>query len=137
MSNRFITGDKVKMAWQALGQGAVILNIKTMSLDEEVVIADVSHTGTGSRTARIAGKGDHKFTIGADYDLDIKPYNPPVSIRAGVLGIALLGFDPAFPIQIPCIVTKAHYESAMENEVKYSFDAGENVLAGVIVYPAS
>lgn len=125
------------MAWQPLGQPAVTLNVKTLSLDEDGVIADVTHTGTGGRTARIAGKGDHKATVGADYDLDIKPYNPPVSIRFGSLGIIVLGFDPAFPIQIPAVVTKTHYESAIENEVKYSFDCAESVLSGVIVYPAS
>lgn len=135
--NRFITGDKVSMQWAPAGGPGITLNIKGMTLDEECVIADVSHTGTNSRTARIAGKGDTKGSIQADFDLDLKPYTAPRSIRAGSLGVVVLGFDPAFPVQIPAIVAKVRYETAIENEVKYSFDYNENVLAGVIVYPAS
>lgn len=137
MANRFITGEKVKLTWQPVGGQATVLNIKTLSLDEDGVVADVSHTGTNSRTARICGKGDHKGTVNADYDLDQKPYNPPISIRFGSAGVILMGFDPNFPIQIPCRVLKTHYESAIENEVKYSFDIAEDVFSGVLVYPAS
>lgn len=137
MANRFITGDRVKMTWVPPGAPNQVLNIKTMSLDEDGVVADVTHTGTGGRTARICGKGDTKITVNADFDLDIKPYVAPLNIRFGNQGIALLGFDPAFPIQIPCRIIKVHYESAIENEVKYSFDAAEDVLSGVLVYPAA
>lgn len=137
MANRFLTGEKVSLAWQPTGGAGTVLSIKSMSLDEECVIADVSHTQTASRTARIAGKGDTKGSITASFDLDLKPYTAPRSIRAGQGGIVLMGFDPAFPIQMPCIVTKVHYESKIESEVQYSFDYAENVLAGVIIYPAS
>ena len=138
MANRFITGDKVSMAWvPSAGGGNQVLNIKGMSLDAEVIIADVTHTGTGGRTARIAGKGDTKGTINASFDLDLKPYTAPRGIREGANGVVVLGFDPAFPIQIPAVIAKVHVESAIENEVKYSFDYNENVLAGVVVYPAS
>lgn len=148
MSNRFITGEKCAMAWQqVLGNPALstvgafgattILSIKQMSLDEEGVIADVSHTRTASRTARIAGKGDHKGTINATFDLDQKPYFATPNIRFGSLGVVACGFDPNFAIQIPAIVTKTHYESAFESEVRYSFDFAESVFSGAIVYPAS
>ena len=139
--NNFITGDKTSMAYQqivGLNFGPVtVLSIKGMSLDEECIIADVSHTRTASRTARIAGKGDHKGTINATFDLDAKPYFPIPNIRATSVGLAVLGFDPRFPIQIPCIIPKTHYEMTIEQDVKYSFDFAENVLAGVIVYPSS
>ncbi len=142
MANRFITGEKCSMNYQpviGIGQfgGVVTLSIKAMSLDEECIIADVSHTRTASRTARIAGKGDHKGTVNYTYDLDLKPYFSTPNIRAGSLGVAALGFDPLFPIQIPQIITKTHYESAIENEVRGSFDFAENIFSGAIVYPSS
>ena len=137
MANNFISGHKAPVAIQVLGFTAGTLNVRGWSLDEEVLVFDVTHTGTGGRTARIAGKADHKGTVNADYDADIPPYLAPVGIRAGGIAVILFFVSPSKPIQVPVLITKVHYEAAIENEVKYSFEVAENVLAGVIVYPAT
>lgn len=134
--NNFIAGHRTGIAFQALGGVAGLLQVKSHTLDEDGLIFDVSHTLTGGRTARIAGKADTKGTVNADFDADLPPYLPPVNIRFGTLGFIAFYYQPTKPIQIPVIVTKVHYEAAIENEVKYSFDVAENVLIGVVVYPA-
>ncbi len=136
MANNFISGHRCPCSFAPIGQGATVLNIKGQNLDEDGLIFDVSHTGTGGRTARIAGKADHKGTVNADLDADQPPWLSPPNIRFGTKGIILMFFSPNRPIQIPVIVAKAHFESAIESEVKYSFDVQEDVLSGVIVYPA-
>ena len=134
--NNFVSGHRCPAQFQLSGGVLTTLQIKGQSLDEDGLIFDVTHTGSGGRTARIAGKADHKGTINADFDLDVPPYLNPPGIRFGSTGIILFFFSPSRPIQIPVIVSKVHYESAIESEVKYSFDVQENVLVGVIVYPA-
>ena len=136
--NSFQSGHQLPVKFQATGQGAVAtLNVKGWNLDEEVLIFDVTHTGTGGRTARIAGKADTKGTVNADFDADVPPYLPAPSIRAGTTGVILCFVTPNKAVQIPVIISKLHFESAIENELKYSFDYQENVLAGVVVYPAT
>lgn len=135
--NNYISGHRAGVAFFTQGEGgATVLQVKSQTLDEDGLIFDVSNTGTGGRTARIAGKADHKGTVNADFDADAPPYLAPPAIRFGTLGIIMFFFQPSKPIQIPVIVTKTHFESAIESEIRYSFECAENVLAGVIVYPA-
>ncbi len=137
MANNFQSGHACPVQFAPSGGALTTLNVKGWSLDEDGLLFDVTHTGTGGRTARIAGKADHKGTVNADYDADLPPYLDPPRIRFGTKGVILMFVSPNKPIQVPVIVAKVHYESAIESEVKYSFDVEESVLSGVIVYPAA
>ncbi len=70
----------------------------------------------------------------ADFDLDAPPYLLP-QIRFGVQGIIHHFISVTKFIQIPVVIAKVHYESAVENQLKYSFDVAMSVLAGSMVYP--
>lgn len=94
----------------------------------------MTSTGAGGLTARLAGKRDISGTVQADYDLDIPPYGP-VGIFDGLSGICAFNLNPLKAVQAPVIVEKVHYESAVESEVKYSFDVKANSRAGFLVYP--
>lgn len=140
--NNFQRGDMLPVRFQPQGGAAVTLNIRGWSGDDEVLRFDVTNTGHGGETARISGKHDWRGTVNADFDLDAPPYGNGAGqpqIRAGTRGVILKYVSTALDkaIQIPVIVAKVHYESAVENQLKYSFDVELNILAGDFVYPAA
>jgi len=137
VANNFQPGFKCPVQFQPTGGGLTTLSIKSHNIEETVTLIDVTGTAQNGRTARIAGKADHKGTVNAEYDADLPPFLAPPSIRAGTTGICLFFVSPNKSIQVPVIVEKLHHESSVEGEVKWSMDVSENVLAGVVVYPAT
>jgi len=131
----FQRGDYVPVGWNPQGGAGVVLNIKSHSLDISVLLFDTTNTGSGGFRSRLAGVGDAAGTVNADYDLDLSPYRAAL-ITAGISGIANFYLSPTNFIQVPTIIEKVHYESAVESEVKYSFDVKGNSRAGLFVYPA-
>lgn len=140
-NTNFVPGTVTPVSFQVFGQGIVsLLNITGHSMDEMTQLFDVSNTGHGGRTARLAGKGDHSGTVNADFDLDAPPYLNPPNIRSGVSGIILAYFSHyslGRPMQIPVIIEKVHYEVSIGSQSKWSFDVKENIIAGSFVMPAA
>lgn len=139
MADNYQPGSTLPVQFQPTGGVNSTLNIKGWSGDEEAITPDVSGTRHAGRTARIAAKKDHRGTVNATFDLDDPPYGAAPNIRAGTTGVILLHTSASLnkPIQIPVIITKVHYESAIENALVWSFDWAENVIAGSLVYPAA
>jgi hypothetical protein len=142
--NNFQRGDLVGVAFGPTPDTAAILNVTGHNLEDSAHLHDVTHTGlNGIGTARIAGLNDISGTIHADFDADAPPYLNPPRITSGTSGwlIFVLGAPPGSvgnlgssiqrQIEVPIIVEKVHYESAVKNQVKYSFNVKMNVLAGV------
>lgn len=132
--NRFSRGDLCPAAFAPLNSTVTRLNIKRWTLDDEVLTVDLTHTGTLGFVGRIGQKRDCKGTVEASLDLDLLPWTNP-GIAPGTNGVILVYISPLTPIQIPVIVKKLHSESAVENEVRYSFDWELNIFAGAFVYP--
>ncbi len=136
----FQAGHNCPVSFQVFGQGAIaLLNVTSHSMDELIALFDVSNTGHGGRTARLAGKGDHSGTVNCDFDADFPPYRNPPNIRAGVSGVILSYFSAYVlgkPITVPVIIEKVHYETAVGSQSKWSFDVKENIIAGSFVMPA-
>lgn len=135
----FLRGDFAPFAFQPKGGANTILNIKSQNADFTALLFDVTSTGSGGVRARISGLLDCKGTVNADFDLDQPPYGTPPTLLPGTLGIGSYYFSQPNNkfIQIPCIIEKVHYESAVESEVKYSFDFSIASNAGLLVYPAT
>ncbi|HLN30476.1 MAG TPA: hypothetical protein VK395_22220 [Gemmataceae bacterium] len=162
MANNFQRGDLCPVVFQPIGGSPVTLNITSHNVDFTSTLFEVTHTGlNGAGVARIAGKQDASGTVKADYDSDLSPYAASPNIRNGVSGVILFyvgaptapvgvtGQQPPVqgkPLQVPVIIEKVHYESAVHNQVKFSFEVKLNVIAGLagtsnpplqIVYPAN
>lgn len=126
------------MYFQATGAGAAArLNVTGWSGDREVLTFDVTHTGSGGNTARIAGKRDGRGNVNADFDADAPPYAAVPSIQEGVSGIITEYVSITKFIQTPVIIKKLHFESAVGSQCKWNFDWEMNSLAGSFVYPAT
>jgi hypothetical protein len=142
VSNNFQRGDLLPVVFIPAGGAQNVLNVRGWSGDHEVLRFDVTNTGHGGQTARITGKEDWRGTINADFDLDAAPYGNGAgqpNIRAGTAGViaCYVATDLSKAIQIPVIISKVHYESAVESQLKYSFDVEMSVLAGFFIYPAA
>jgi hypothetical protein len=141
VSNNFQRGDLLPVVFIPDDQANVTLNVRGWSGDDEVLRFDVTNTGHGGQTARIAGKQDWRGTVQADFDLDVPPYNTNAGgprIRAGQGGVIRKYVSQTAQdkyIQIPVLIAKVHYESAVESQLKYSFDVEMSVLFGDFVYP--
>jgi len=130
-------GINLPVAFQPTNGSNTVLNIRGWSGDHEIAIFDVTHTGSGGHTARITGKDDWRGSVNAVFDLDQPAYSTPPSIRPGVKGIIQKYVATNKVIQIPVVITKVHYESAVENELRYNFDVAMDSITGVMVYPAA
>ena len=102
----------------------------------------MTHNVTGTRhvgvTARLAGPKDARGTVTACFDLDSAPYNLATpTIREGMSGVVKEYVDATGTkfIVTPIIVKKVHYESAVEQELRWNFDWELNSLAGAPTYP--
>ncbi len=95
----------------------------------------MTSTGSQGLTARLAGKGDSSADVEADLDLD-QPTWGPLVIQPGVRGVMVFFQSPTKGIQIPKSIEKVHYQGAVDSQMKYSFTAKMNQLAGLFVYPA-
>lgn len=121
----------------------MVLNIRGWTGDDECLRFDVTHTGHSGETARITGKRDWRGTVQADFDLDAPPYNNAAggpNIRSGTRGVIRKYVAPvgqAKFIQIPVVIAKVHYETAVESQFKYSFDVEQSILAGDKIFPAA
>lgn len=133
-----VRGDQCPAIWQPvnLGLPASALNIHDDSLDLTALLIDVTNTGSGGLTSRLVGKLDAAGTVNADVDLNIPPYLAPLFIVPGVSGVVGKTVGPLGRIfQVPVSVEKVHYQSAIDTEVKYSFDHKMNARAGFLIYP--
>lgn len=140
--NNFQNGALVPVSFLPYdGSATTVLQIKSHNLDLEALMLDVSHSGTGGVRARIAGLQDARATILASLDLDLLPWAAVPKIIPGLWG--LIGIHVAErslgwnPITVPVIVQKIHFESAVESEVKYSFDVQMNALAGAFSWASA
>lgn len=135
MPNEYQRGDLLPLTFRLNNAGAnVDLRVRQWSFDEEGLIFDVTNTTHGGRTARIAGKGDHKGTALICFDLTLPPYGASPGIRFGTSGVfrhkisATTGAAGDIFIRIPAIITKVHYESAVDQELRWSVDWAENFI---------
>lgn len=107
------------------------------TISVSALLFDVSNSGSGGRTARVAGKKDTSGEVQADFDLDAPPFNSPPTIEPGQSGLLLSYISPTAPIQWPGVIEKVDYVCSGQNtQVKYSFSVKENCRAGSFVYPA-
>lgn len=136
MANDFRPGHYAPVIWQATGGTASVLQIRDHTVDLSVMLHDVTHTGTDGVRARIAGPLDAAGTVNASLDLDLPPFQGPISLQPGFQGICAFGFTPAKFLQVPTRVEKLHFASAVDKEVTYSFDVKMDAFAGVVVYPS-
>lgn len=134
--NNFQRGDLVPASWTPTGGGTAVLQIKNHNIDISALLVDVTHTGLGGVTGRIGQKIDAAGSINADFDLDFPPYGNPPLIVPATSGICVFGVSPAKGIQIPSIVERLRFQSAVETAVQYSFDVKCNRLAGALVFPS-
>lgn len=124
------------MVFIPTGQASVTLNITGWNGDHDGLLFEVTHTGHGGHCARISGRDDWKGTVQADFDLDAPPYlSTTPNIRFGTTGIIRKFVSTTKFIQVPVVIAKVHYESAVQSQLKYSFDVAMSVLAGTMVYP--
>jgi len=148
----FVRGD---LAPVALRTPTGFMNITGYSLDHTVLLYDVTHTGFGGAgTARIGGKPDVAGTINADLDIDLAPFGGTLAILPGTSGIIFFyvsntnvpGQVVGKAVQVPVIVEKLHWETAIQSQLKYSLDIKMDILAPnvaaptqapAIVYPAA
>lgn len=134
-----VRGDQLPALWLPQGLGLVTLNIHDDNLDIEALLLDVTNTGSGGLTSRLAGKLDASGTINATFDLNAPPYLAPLFVLPGQSGVYGKGMSPnsAKSIQVPAIIGKVHYQSGVDSELKYSFDVKMNARAGFLVYPSN
>lgn len=126
------------MTFQLSGGSQATLNITGWNSDREVATFDVTGTRHAGITARIAGKKDARGTVTACFDLDAAPYGLTTpAIREGAIGVIREYVDAtgAQFITTPIIVKKLHHESAIGNELRWTFDWELNSLAGSPSYP--
>jgi hypothetical protein len=138
LQNQMVSGHANPIQFQAVGQGQVAtLNITGHTWDEEVLRHIITHTGSGGIQARLAGVLDGKGTVQADYDGGLPPYLNPPLIVAGVSGLMLFYVTPQKAFQVPMIIAKVHYESAVQGKVSWSMDVEMNSQAGVYLRPST
>jgi len=144
MSFNFQPGYSTGLQWQATGQGqvATLLAIANKSFDWTCLLINVSGSGMNQpgRTGRLAGPQDSAVEVTLHYDADNPPYLAPPLIRPGVSGILLYhhtGISRNYPIQIPTIIEKLHFEDGYETEAKWGVSLKENAYAGLFVLPAA
>lgn len=135
MSDNFQPGHLCPVRFKPDGGNDATLNVKSHNLDLTALLHDVTGTRHAGVRARIGGPADAQGTVQADFDLDEAPYHDPPSIRPTVRGLMFFHISPTKAIQVPVIVERLHFESAVESQVKYSFDVKMNALAGALVYP--
>jgi hypothetical protein len=134
-----VRGDACPSIWQAVNVGPVVtLNVHDDNLDISVLLFDTTNTGCFGATSRLAGKLDASATINATFDLAQPPYLAPLFILPGLSGILAKSVGPGATriIQVPQIVEKLHFQSGVDSEVKYSFDAKMNCRVGTLIYPS-
>ena len=143
MSQNYLRGDQAGIGWQPLGGGAVILGAKDQNAEISTLLFDVTTTISGGLTARLAGKLDAAVEFNGFVDIDQQPYLPPQFILPQMRGILLyyLNFvavgGAQRAIQIPSIIEKVRYQSAVDSEVRYGFSLKMESRAGLFVYPAT
>lgn len=133
-------GDSCPAFWQATGYAlAPPLNIHDDTLDIEALMIEVTNTGSGGVTSRLGGKLDASATVNSEFDLNAQPYLAPFYLLPGLSGIYGKTVAPLGPrvIQVPTIISKTHYQSAIDTDVKQSFDVKCNARAGYIIFPTS
>jgi hypothetical protein len=135
----YIRGDFGFFIFQPTGGPATTLCVTGHSLDIEVLVYEIINTCSGGLMWRITGRTDAKGSIQADFDLDAPPYVAPQSIIPGMKGIAIFGMNQQANkgIQVPGLISKNHYEVAMNAQVKYNFDFQLDARQGQLVYPAA
>lgn len=136
MAFSYARGDFAFLLWQPVGGAAVTLCITSHNLDISVLTYETISTCSGGLMARLVGRTDAKGTVNADLDLNAPPYLAPQSIIPGLSGILVFGLAPGRGIQVPILIPKIHYEAAVQDKVKYSWDAELNSNIGQLVYPA-
>ncbi len=131
----FQPGHLVPMTWGAVGQGAVLLNIKEQDLSLEVLLHDVTGYKALGVRARIAGPLDISGRIVCDMDASEPPYLVPIFIVPGVNGIAVFGTTITRGIQVPLQCQKLHFAGSTDKEMMWDADWKANSLVGLVVYP--
>lgn len=135
MANNFQSGHLIKFLVTPVGLAQTELGIKSHNLDHEVLLHDVTNTKHGGGTARIGGKEDCRGTVTAALDNDEQPWDGARVIFPGAIGLMFFGIGTGIYVQIPYIVGKLHWESAIDAAVTWSFEVSMNVLAGSLVLP--
>jgi hypothetical protein len=133
----FTRGDLAPVAFKTANG---FFNVTAYNLDHTILLFDVTHTGyAGAGTARIAGKPDCKGLVNYDLDLDFAPFGQKFGILPGTSGLMFwyIGNTNAqsggtvfgSAIQVPVIVEKLHFETAITSQLKGSIDVSMDLLA--------
>jgi hypothetical protein len=131
--NNFQPGHLLPVQFQPVGGPLQTLNITSQNVDLSSLLFDVTHTGfNGAGTARIAGKPDGGGNVTMDYDADVAPVS--LQLTNGTSGIMLFFVTPTRPIQIPVIIEKVNYKSAVQGKCEFNTDVKMNILVGRVVY---
>ena len=131
--DNFQSGHLTPVQFQPVGGPLLTLNVTSHTLDLMVALYDVTHTGhQGRGTARIAGKPDGSGNATMDYDADRSPV--ALNLVPGMSGFFLFYQTPTRPIQLPAIIEKVNYKSAVAGKVEFNVDVKENILVGNVVY---
>lgn len=114
--------------------GVTTLSIRSSTGDLESIVHDVTGTRHRGNTARIGGKIDYSTTLTAAFDLDQPPWALPPLLVPNSNGILFLGLaaggSGSAGVSCGVIISKLHFEQAVDKEIIYSFDAKMNILAG-------
>ena len=138
MANQFQPGHLLPVKFTPDGAPETTYRIRGYSAEFSTLLIDVTHTGSGGVRARIGGPRDFRGTVNMSFDLDEPSYDGTRQLRDGVIGVMYFAVSTALDkfIQVPCIIEKVRYESAIENELRLTADVAMNSLAGTLAYPS-
>ncbi len=137
MSQNYQRGDLLKVQWFPIGFANMVLDIKGYDKSFESLVIDVTTTGSNGLRARLAGLRDFNVSVQAIFDLDNPTYAGIAPVIDGLSGILLTSVSTAGNkfFQLPSIIDKVHYVSALENALLYDFTLKANSRAGLLVFP--
>lgn len=137
----FQRGDLLPMTFTLTGgTGSFDMRVRSWTVEEDGLAFDVTCTAHSGRTARLRGKSDHKGSAVICFDLGNIPYTAATpNIRFGSKGVfaAQVSTTSATTvISIGAIITKVHYESGTEQELRWSVDWAEDRITSAPAYPS-
>ncbi|MES2342326.1 MAG: hypothetical protein V4597_11655 [Pseudomonadota bacterium] len=125
-------------SFQANGNGVpAILSITGHNFDLSVISIDVTSTIHQGITAKMPTRRDGRGTLNAIFDLNNPPYLDPPRILPGVFGYMnfFVASDQTQWFAVPSLIVKTHWETSVNDVVRYSFDIELSGLLGPVIYP--
>src|SRR5438270_127319 len=115
--NAFQRGDLLGVRWLPSGNSRTqTLGVKGWTIDDMLLLFDVTNTRhQGAGTARIGGKGDFAGTVNMDFDADDAGWMSPNAVVKGQSGLMFFYLTPTSPVQLPAIIEKLNFVSAVDS----------------------